>query len=67
MAGQDHVDARHEGEMEGRVLVLALRRRRRDAGMGERHDQVGAALAHLRHPGARRLDDVARVDLAPEM
>jgi hypothetical protein len=35
--------------------------------MGERDDDIGALLLHLRHPGLGRLDDVAGLRLAFEV
>jgi hypothetical protein len=64
VAGQDHVDPVHGGQRDRGVFhpVLVCSA----APMPEwrqRDDDLGALLAHLRHPGLRGFDDVARLTL----
>ena len=67
MAGQDHVDAVDLGEMERGVLLPALTLAAGDAGMAQRHDDVGTGLPEVGHVLLRRLDDVRRRRLAVEI
>ena len=66
VAGEDGVDAVDAGNEEGGILhhvtVLHI-----DAGVRQRDHDVGPLLLHLRHPGFRGLDDVARLDVAFEV
>ena len=67
VAGEDHVDAVDLGEMQRRVLLAALALAAGDAGMAERHDDVGAGLLEVGHMLVRRIDDVDGGGLAVEM
>ena len=67
VAGEDHVDAVDLGEMQRRVLLAALAIAARDAGMAQRHHDVGARLLEVRHVLLRRVDDVDGGRLAVEM
>ncbi len=58
MAGQDDVDAVHPRQVKGRVLLAALALAARDAGMAERHDDLGAGLPEIGHVAAGRVHDV---------
>ena len=67
VAGEDRVDAFDAGEIERGVFHALALAMAIDAGMRKRDDDVGAFLAHLRHPGACRLQDVARLRAAFEV
>ena len=58
VAGEDRVDPGHLGEIGRGVLVHATRRRGRQAGVHQRHDEIRPGRAHLGDVTARRLDDV---------
>ena len=67
VAGEDHVDAVDLGEMQRRIFLAALAIAARDAGMAQRHHDVGARLLDVRHMFLRRVDDVDGGRLAVEM
>ena len=67
VTGQKRVDPVDGGERHAGVLHHVRLIGRADAGVAERDDDVGTFLAHLGHVGARRLEDVARGDIAFEV
>ena len=67
VAEQHHIDAGHAREVPGRVLGVRAVRRRVEAAVHERDDDVGTGLAQLGNILLRRFDDADRVHLAFEI
>ncbi len=67
MPGHQGVDPLDHRQRNAGVLHAFRPGGRADAGVAERHDDVGALLLHLRNEGARRRHDVADADVALEV
>jgi hypothetical protein len=67
VAGDDGIDARDGSERDRGILEVFRPLLLADAGVGQGDDDVCAFLAHLRHPGFGRLDDVAGGGVAGQM
>jgi len=67
VAGEDRIDALDTGEVERGVFHALAFTVAVDAGMGKRNHDVGAVFLHLRHPGTRRLQDIACLCFAFEV